>query len=267
MIVSFSKYQAAGNDFIVIDDRNACFPVTDSLLIQKLCSRHFGVGADGLILLQSSSSANFRMRIFNSDGLEAAMCGNGIRCLILYLKKIDCKGDIFLIETQRLVLSCSYNKGKVSVDLPCSSVLHWGVKLIDDVNQHELFVVDTGVPHAVIFIQRLEDCPVERLGRWIRFHSLFAPEGVNVNFIEVVPDGAIHIRTYERGIEGETLSCGTGAAASALVVLQKNGLEGPVRVVSKSGESLEFLIKETLQGKKIEMRGFVTFVFEGRIEL
>ena len=266
MNFSFSKYQAAGNDFILIDDRSACFPVTDRLLIQKLCSRHFGIGADGLILLQSSSSADFRMRIFNLDGLEAAMCGNGIRCLILYLKKNEIKQEDFLIETQKSILSCAYKEGKISIGLPNSPVLHWGVKLLDDVIQHELFVVDTGVPHAVLFMQDLEKCEVERLGKWIRFHPLFAPEGVNVNFIEVVSD-AIHIRTYERGVEGETLSCGTGAAAAALVVLQKKALVEPVRVISKSGEVLEFVLKETLRGKEIEMTGSASFVFEGSVEI
>ena len=102
-MLAFSKYQGAGNDFIIIDDRKACFPVSDSLLIQKYCSRNYGIGADGLILLQASSAANFRMRIFNSDGLEADMCGNGIRCLILYLKKLGLKEDDFLIETKKII--------------------------------------------------------------------------------------------------------------------------------------------------------------------
>jgi diaminopimelate epimerase len=145
-------------------------------------------------------------------------------------------------------------------------VLHWGIVIGDEVS-YEIFVVYTGLPHAVVFVEDLEEYPVEVIGKWIRFHPRFAPDGVNVNFVKVASDGSLRIRTYERGIEGETLSCGTGAAAAALVSFQKKAQESPLRVMTKSGECLEFSIEESLEGKKIEMHGKAAFVFEGRIDV
>lgn len=263
MKLSFFKYQGSGNDFILIDDRSCFFKVQDEKMIRFLCSRHFGVGANGLILLQPSTSADFRMRIFNSDGLEADFCGNGLRCLILYLKDLGYQQDSFLIETQQAISACSIQGNKITAELPHPKVLHWGVK----VEEHEAFVVHTGVPHAVVFVEDLEEFPVSVLAPAIRFHSRFGPDGVNVNFVKVGADGALRMRTYERGIEGETLSCGSGAAAAALVVSQKENLPLPIRVMTQSGDTLEFSVQEVLEGKKIEMQGSACFVFEGRIEI
>ena len=265
MILSFSKYQGAGNDFIVIDDRSCRFPVEDKELIERLCFRNLGIGADGLVLLQPSSFADFRMRVFNADGMEASMCGNGLRCLIVYLKDLGFKEETFHIETEAEVLKCSYLGGKVSVEFSTPKVLHWGTFLQEGSVLEELFVVDTGVPHAVIFVEDLEECLVEKWGREIRSHPKFAPHGVNVNFVKVSSDGTARIRTYERGIEGETLACGTGAAAAAFVLSQKEGQGMPIRVMPKSGEGLEFSIKGA--SKRIEMQGRAEFVFEGRITI
>jgi diaminopimelate epimerase len=261
--LSFFKYQGSGNDFILIDDRSCFFPIQDEKMIRFLCSRNFGVGADGLILLQESTIAQFRMRIFNSDGLEADFCGNGLRCLILYLKDLGYQQDSFLIETQQTIIPCSIQGNKTTAELPHPKVLHWGVKVGD----HEAYVVNTGVPHAVAFVEDLEEVPVSVLAPPIRFHPRFGPEGVNVNFVKVGADGTLRMRTYERGIEGETLSCGSGAAAAALVASQKENLPLPIRVMTKSGDTLEFSIKELPEGKKIEMQGSACFVFEGRIEI
>jgi diaminopimelate epimerase len=261
--LSFFKYQGSGNDFILIDDRSCFFPVQDEKMIRFLCSRNFGVGADGLILLQASTSADFRMRIFNSDGLEADFCGNGIRCLVLYLKDLGFQEDAFLIETQQSIAACSIQGNTVTAELPHPKVLHWGVK----VEEHEAFVVNTGVPHAVIFVEDLEEVPVASIAPIIRFHPHFGSDGVNVNFVKVGADGTLRMRTYERGIEGETLACGSGAAAAALVASQKEGLPLPIRVMTKSGDTLEFSILELAEGKKVEMQGNACFVFEGCIEV
>jgi diaminopimelate epimerase len=261
----FSKYQGSGNDFIIIDDRSGSFPIYNQQLIRFLCARNWGIGADGLILLQTSCVADFRMRIFNSDGLEADLCGNGLRCLALYLKHLGFKEDLFRIETQKAVLSCSVVGATIRIELPPPKVLHWGIVIGEEVS-HEVFVVHTGLPHAVVFVEDLEEYPVEMIGKWIRFHPRFAPDGVNVNFVKVASDGSLRIRTYERGVEGETLSCGTGAAAAALVFFQKKAQQSPLRVMTKSGECLEFSIEESLEGKRIEMQGKASFVFEGRID-
>jgi diaminopimelate epimerase len=261
--LSFFKYQGSGNDFILIDDRSCFFPIQDEKTIRFLCSRNFGVGADGLVFLQASTLADFRMRIFNSDGLEADFCGNGLRCLILYLKDLGFEKNAFLIETQQAIVPCSIQGSTVTAQLPHPKVLHWGVKVAES----EIFVVNTGVPHAVVFVENLEEVPVATIAPSIRFHPHFGSDGVNVNFVKIGSDGILRMRTYERGVEGETLACGTGAAAAALVASQKESLPLPIRVMTKSGDTLEFSIEELLEGKKIKMHGSARFVFEGRIEI
>jgi diaminopimelate epimerase len=266
MYFSFSKYQGAGNDFILVDDRAGSFPAQQVKFIEKLCNRRFGIGADGLILLQSSNCARFRMRIFNADGREVSMCGNGIRCLVQYIRSLGFKEDEFLIETMHATIPCSIHGDKVRVLLGKPHVLHWGVQIEEGNEQHEAFVVNTGVPHAVIFVEELEFYPVEEIGRRIRHHPLFAPNGVNVNFAKMVADGTLRMRTYERGVESETLACGTGAAAVALAAAQKWQLSNPIRVISSAKEYLEVCIQDALSGgKEIEMLGGAMFVFEGRI--
>ncbi len=266
MKLSFLKYHGNGNDFILIDDRSSFFPIQNQELISFLCSRNSGIGSDGLILLQSSSVAHFRMRIFNSNGLEADLCGNGLRCLILYLKNLGFQEDSFLIETQQSVIPCSIQGAIVYVTLPVPKVMHWGIKLGEE-GSYEAYVINTGVPHAVIFVEDLEAYPVKRVGQWIRSHPCFGSEGVNVNFVKKVVDGTLRIRTYERGVEDETLACGTGCAAAALVAFQLGSMPPLIRVTTKLGDSLEFTISECLEGKKVEMRGSASFVFEGRIEI
>jgi len=264
--LSFLKYQGSGNDFILIDDRSNFFPLENRRVIQFLCSRNWGVGADGLILLQTSNLAHFRMRIFNSDGLEADLCGNGLRCLVLYLRDLGFKEEVLNIETERSVVSCCTQGENIHVKLPPPKVLYWGVRIGEETS-YEVFVVNTGVPHAIVFVEDLEEFPVDVIGPWIRFHPHFSSEGVNVNFVKVGVDKSLRIRTYERGVEGETLACGTGAAAAALVAFQKEPMPPLIRVITKSGESLEFTIEESSEGKQIEMQGKASFVFEGRIEV
>ena len=229
MSLSFAKYHAGGNDFIVIDDRSLRFALEDRLLIHHLCHRRFGIGADGLILLQPSTMGDFRFRIFNADGSEAALCGNGLGCMIAYVHDLGFEQEAFSVETLKEVLSCAIQGSRVSIQLPDSRVLHWKVSIED----LECYVVDTGVPHAVCFVSDLDEYPVETMGRYLRHHPLFAlHEGVNVNFVKVGSDGALRIRTYERGVEGETYSCGTGAAAAAFVAYKLGFVTSIVRVTN-----------------------------------
>jgi diaminopimelate epimerase len=265
MFLSFSKYQGAGNDFIIIDDRAGIFPIDNASFISKLCHRRFGVGADGLLLFQTSTYANYRARIFNSDGKEVGMCGNGMRCFVHYLHSLGFKEDTFLIETMHDSISGSIRGDKISIKLERPQVLHWGMHLEEEGHLWEAYVVHMGVPHAVIFTEDLDGLDVDRLGRKIRHHPSFAPEGVNVNFAKMGADGSVKVRTYERGVEGETLSCGTGAAAVALTAVQKWNVPSPVRISPLSKHCLEVYVGQTKLGEKeLELVGGAECVFEGK---
>lgn len=261
----FAKYQAAGNDFILIDDRSGSFPLQDVAYVEALCSRRFGVGADGLVLLQTSLKASFRMRIYNRDGREASFCGNGLRCLALYISHSGFLDESFTIETEAYIVPCTVRSGRVSFRLPVPKVLHWGCRPEGNFFDRELFVVDAGVPHTVVFVDDLESYPVVERGKAIRYHPFFAPLGTNVNFIQSMPDGSVRIRTYERGVEEETLSCGSGAAGVAFTVSRLENRTSPIRVVSVSGEVSEFYIGDKDRNAEMEVFGPAVKVFEGRL--
>ncbi len=258
----FSKYQGAGNDFILIDDRAGSFPIGNIRFVQKLCSRRFGIGADGLVLLQHSSTADFRMRIFNLDGSEASMCGNALRCLVLFLHEIGIVRDFFQIETFAGVFLCTKKADNhVVVEFPIPKSLYQEVDL-KGFFPHSIHVVDSGVPHAVIFVKDLETVGVESWGRFVRMHPVFAPEGVNVNFIQIDRQGDLCIRTYERGVEGETLACGTGAIAAAFVFFEQTGHLGSLKILPRSGEAfICSRCEDPLKG--LEISGRAAFVFSG----
>ncbi|MES2123014.1 MAG: diaminopimelate epimerase [Chlamydiota bacterium] len=217
-------------------------------LVKRLCHRHTGIGADGLIAIGKSDRADCRMRIFNADGSEPAMCGNGIRCAVHFL---GIEGDVS-IETLAGVRHCRKQGDQIAVRMGIPQVLHFPIECLD----YAVFVVDTGVPHAVLFVEELEKTDVAGLGRQIRFHPHFAPHGVNVNFARLLADG-LEVRTYERGVEAETKSCGTGAAAVSFVAKELHALSSPVAV----GE-LEFHFLP-----EIEMVGTATPVFKGTFSL
>lgn len=267
MLISFAKYQGSGNDFIIIDDRSCSFPWQDRSAIVALTSRCLGVGGDGLLLLQPSLIADFRMRIFNVDGSEASMCGNGLCCLVSYIKNLGFSSSSFAIETGRGVLSCGIEGDHVTIAMPTPRLLGWDMRL-EGLESYPLFVVDTGVPHGVCVVENLEEFPLENIGPLFRFHPYFSPEGINMNVMEPSSDGTLRIRTYERGVEGETLSCGTGACAAAVVYHQQTAAATSlIRMMPKSGVPLEFFLENTLQGCKVVFRGSGCFVFEGRISV
>ncbi|MBM3207903.1 MAG: diaminopimelate epimerase [Chlamydiae bacterium] len=265
MFISFSKYQGSGNDFVIIDDRATVFPCEKDEFIRKICHRRFGIGADGLLLLQTSACAGFKVRIFNSDGKEVSMCGNGLRCFVHYLNSLGFKEESYRIETMHDIIDCQIKGDKILVRLQKPYVMNWGVNLDVDDSVFEAYVVHTGVPHAVIFVDDLEQVNVEESGRRVRNHPLFAPEGVNVNFAKRGADGAFRVRTYERGVEGETYACGTGAAAVALAACQLWDVTSPVRIVPLSKESLEVRVEQAVSGGKLlDLIGGATAVFEGK---
>lgn len=268
MSVRFSKYHGAGNDFILIDDRTLFFPVKNSALIQRLSHRKFGIGADGLILLQHSKCADFRMRYFNSDGNEVEMCGNGIRCLARFIEALGIAENIYHIETGSGVLRCRLQGELVSVGLGKVSLDHCALPLTIDGRTFSFYLLNTGVPHAVAFVPEVEGLDLQYLGKSVRFHPLFRTQGINVNFAAAAEDHQLFLRTYERGVEGETLSCGTGAAAAALAASEAYGWNKPIKVFTASQEMIEVSISRCSNGENdVDITGPATWVFDGQIIL
>jgi diaminopimelate epimerase len=238
MEISFTKYEGAGNDFVLVDDRDLHFPLHDAKWIQRLCHRRFGIGADGVILLQHDPAADFRMRIFNSDGSEAEGCGNGLRCLMRFIADLGFKQRLYRIAVSHRILEADYRKEGIGVEMGEMRGLR--SERIDGMDIH---FVDSGVPHAVWFVPDVETVALETIGPFLRYHSCFAPRGTNVNFAAVQTDGSVRVRTYERGVEGETLACGTGATAVAFIGTRLFGWKSPVKIRFKGGD-LEIHLKD-----------------------
>ncbi|NUO01875.1 MAG: diaminopimelate epimerase [Saprospiraceae bacterium] len=213
--IPFHKYQGAGNDFVMVDNRAGIFPyAADVALIARLCHRRFGIGADGLILLENAPGFDFRMVYFNADGRESSMCGNGGRCIVAFAKHLGLIGD-----------HCRF----IAIDGPHEARMatpDWvELKMTDVVKVTPTstgdYILNTGSPHYVQFVDQLDALPVAELGRKIRYSETFREEGINVNFVEPTEKG-IAVATYERGVEDETLSCGTGVTAAAIALYVKN---------------------------------------------
>jgi len=246
----FSKYEGAGNDFILIDDRAGTFSL-DAAAIRRLCHRNFGIGADGLILLQK----DFRMRIFNSDGQEAESCGNGLRCLGRFLLDLGLPRTKRSIAVHDRTVEISYVGDKIGVDIGEPK----GLSLDIATERGVVHFVDTGVPHVVHFVNSVREAPLHELGPYWRHHPLFEPRGTNVNLASL--EGLIRVRTFERGVEGETLACGTGACAVAVVAHALYSVPSPV-AVSFPGGDLEIEVAQN----RLTMIGPAVKVFDGFIK-
>ncbi|MEZ0611524.1 diaminopimelate epimerase [Fibrella sp. WM1] len=220
--MTFYKYQGTGNDFVLIDDRAQTFPAHDQALIAHLCHRRFGIGADGLILLQNHPDYDFRMVYFNADGAEGSMCGNGGRCIVRFAHDLR----LFDSTTRFLAVDGEHTaevRGEL-VHLHMSDVADMAV-------QPDHTFLNTGSPHVVQFVDDVDEYDVVAEGRAIRYSAAFAPGGTNVNFTQLTDDGrSLSVRTYERGVEDETYSCGTGVTAAALAAYRHHGLPSPVAI-------------------------------------
>jgi diaminopimelate epimerase len=256
MQFNFAKYHGAGNDFVIIDDRKMRFPIEDQKFIEHICEHRLGVGADGVVLLQPSETADFRMRIFNADGKEAAQCGNGLRCLVDFIRQMGHCSSNLTIETHERIVQCSWEGDQITVDLGAYIWAHDNFPI----GPFSLQLVHTGVPHAVAFVKDLAIADFQSVASKLRFHEAFAPQGANVNFAQMRGD-KIYTRTYERGVEEETLACGTGAAAVAVAAMKKYQLKNPICIVPASRE--ELFVEVTSQ--TVRLRGRATFVFHGSI--
>jgi diaminopimelate epimerase len=228
-ILSFAKYAGAGNDFILVDDRDGSFPFSDISLIQKICNTS---AVDGLILLQLDPSADFRMRIFNLDGSEAASCGNGLRCLARFIQDLNFPKKNYKIAIAKGFVKVCFEGDLIGVDMgtPTKLELHIPTPL------GSIHFIDTGVPHIVHFVSNVEQSDLSFLGPYFRHYPRFFPQGANVNIVSFNLNGNLFVRTFERGVEGETLSCGTGAAAVAVIAKKVYNVSLPVTLHFKGGE-------------------------------
>ncbi len=263
--ITFYKMQASGNDFVVIDHRESF--ITDvNEFAQHVCVRQFGVGADGVLLVEKSDDADFKMRIINADGSEADMCGNGSRCIALFAHELLKFPDKMRIETGAGIISAVISEKKIKVQLTKPIDYKAAFELDVDGNKKELSFINTGVPHVIHFPESLSDFPVNEIGGAIRFHEKFSPLGVNVNFVEVTGPHDISVRTYERGVESETFACGTGSTASALISALQNKVKSPVNVFTTGGEVLKICFE--LEGddvKEVFMEGEAHISFRGEL--
>jgi len=253
--VRFSKYQGAGNDFILVDNRDNAFDRADEALVEKLCNRRFGIGADGLMLLQTRENYDFEMIYYNADGREGSMCGNGGRCIVAFAH------DLGIITDKTVFLAVDgIHHASLSADLVNLQM----IDVTDFALDGEAYLLQTGSPHYVEFVKNLQHKNVFQDGYAIRNNATYGKEGINVNFIEAEGDGYF-LRTFERGVEDETYACGTGATAAAMAVALQQNLEGdiniPIRVLG--GQLYISFHKQGKHFTEVFLKGPAQFVFEG----
>jgi diaminopimelate epimerase len=268
MMIRFTKMNGAGNDFVLIDNRDGAYKFS-SKEIAFLCDRHRGVGADGVLLAERpTGDADSRMRYFNSDGGEADMCGNGARCFARFLEKIAGPFSEVSFETPAGRIQAGFD-GKL-VKLAMSRPHHMVLNRTLEIGGLKLSAhsINTGVPHVVTFVDDLESTPTQQWGAQIRNHHAFQPDGTNANFVKELEPGKIAIRTYERGVEAETLACGTGVAASGLIYAALNAGTSPVQALVRGGDWLEVGFERAGNGfADVTLKGPADFAFEGSIEI
>ena len=260
----FTKMNGAGNDFVMLDNRDLSHDL-DKAAIARLCDRHRGVGADGLIAVEpAQGGADFRMRYYNADGGEAEMCGNGARCFARFASRIGKQNGAITFETQAGVIGARLLGEEVQLAMSAPHSLALGADLMVADEKLTVHFLNTGVPHAIVFTDDLEKTDVVRLGAALRYHAHFAPKGTNANFVGKLANGSIAIRTYERGVEGETLACGTGVTAAALIFARLTDAASPVRVQVRGGDTLQVGLENDGDGwKNVTLTGPADFVFEG----
>lgn len=227
--IQFVKYHGTGNDFILVDARNGDFPQSDTTLIQQMCRRRFGIGADGLILIQQDNETDFHMNFYNPDGSQS-YCGNGSRCAVKFAKELGLVGTECTFRAIDGV-----HRGRITDTAVEISILPVN-KIERQSNDEVQWLINTGSPHYIVFCAETEAVNLIEEARHIRYNEVFRENGVNVNFVEITSPQSIRMRTYERGVEDETLSCGTGVTAAAIAHLQRGGEPGRVEVLTRGGK-------------------------------
>ena len=262
MLVHFSKYHGTGNDFVMIDGRVQDSSLFDTSMIRRLCDRRFGIGADGLIILEESPSSDFTMRYFNADGGEGTMCGNGGRCVTAFASDLGLIGTLSTFEgIDGLHDASILPNGEIRLKLADVS----GIEQLEDG-----YLLDTGSPHFVCFVEDLESMDVEQTGAHIRHEPRFGKGGVNVNFVEKGSSpNEIRVRTFERGVEGETWSCGTGVTAAAISACSRDGIDiNSYQVTTRGGKlNVTFKLVDKQHFMDIYLTGPASHVYDGTIKI
>ena len=258
MKVDFFKYQGTGNDFILIDNRDEKYSGLTQIQIKQLCSRHTGIGADGLMLFNLVPGFDFEMKYYNADGKESTMCGNGGRCIVKFAAFLGIQKDHYQFKAI---------DGGHEAEIDNNGIIR--LKMID-IHQVEIhtnhFILDTGSPHYIKYVDEVENYDVYHKGLEIRNSSKYKPNGINVNFVEKIQDGEIYVRTFERGVEDETLSCGTGVTAAAIVSAHNDNGFNIVNVKTRGGKlTVEFEKHDEDHFDNIWLCGPAVFVFNGSI--
>lgn len=274
MKLHFAKMSGAGNDFVVIDNRSNVV-LDGEALAKKLCDRRWGIGADGLLLIQAATDADYRMMYYNADGSYGGMCGNGGRCIARYAVEAGIAGATHSFDALGHHYKAIVTPDEVILSMMDPLEIKMNVVLLVGSLSLKVHFINTGSPHVVIPVSqlpqkysKLENVPVAELGKKIRYHQAFKPDGTNVNFVEKKKGNMINMRTYERGVESETLACGTGSIASAIVGSKLWKMTPPVTIVPSSGVSLEVGFDRT--GSKfsnVTLKGQAIETFRGEIDV
>jgi diaminopimelate epimerase len=260
MEIVFSKYQGTGNDFIIIDNRDGNLAELDTQSIKKLCDRRFGIGADGLIILATKEGYDFEMIYYNSDGKQSTMCGNGGRCMVRFAY------DIGIHKSTYHFLAVD---GAHEAEIDTNNIIRLKMHDVNRVEEHSSYsLLNTGSPHFIKYSNDVRKIDVQKEGHEIRYSDTFGKEGVNVNFVENTGDYSIFVRTYERGVEAETLSCGTGVTAAALVSAHNERGFNQVEVKTPGGDlSVEFNKNGDENFSDIYLCGPAVLVFKGTVKI
>jgi len=270
MTLQFTKMNGAGNDFVLVDNRDGTWAL-DQSTIARLCDRHRGIGADGLLAVEPSvDGADYRMRYYNADGGEVEMCGNGARCFARFVNRLhQFSLPSVRFETMAGVIGAEFEGDRVRLRMSEPQALALSESL--PVRDRSLTVhsLNTGVPHAMVFVDDLENVDVRGEGAALRYHDRFAPKGTNANFVRVIAPGRLSIRTYERGVEDETLACGTGTVACALVHHLLHDAPSPIEVRVQGGDTLTIGFTRRPDGsfENVTLTGPGDFVFDGTIDM
>jgi diaminopimelate epimerase len=261
MTIPFFKYQGTGNDFVLIDQRQQQFlSRKDTVTIEKICNRKFGIGADGLMLLQLTDGYDFEMIYFNADGKESTMCGNGGRCIVAFAKYLNAIGN----QCHFLAIDGAHD-AKINEEGDYVELKMIDIRQVE--RGDDFYLMNTGSPHFVQFVPLMSAVNIFEEGKKIRYSERFAENGVNVNFVEE-KENNIEVSTYERGVEDETLSCGTGVTAAAIAFAQKNSQSGFINISTKGGKLAVRLQNDGYTGyKNIWLCGAANLVFEGKINI
>jgi diaminopimelate epimerase len=265
--IPFFKMSGSGNDFILIDNREKVVEENGlSDMIKKVCRRKMSVGADGFILVEKSDQVDFNWRFFNSDGSLAEMCGNGARCAARFAYLNGIAGKEMAFGTDAGIVSASVTDKGAKIKMPNPKDIRTDYNIELERGSLSVHSVNTGVPHVVVIVDELDCVDVINQGREIRYFKSFSPAGTNVNFISVQNDGSIAIRTYERGVEDETLACGTGSIAGAVIMASKEKISSPVRILTKSNEFLKvFFNRKNGVFTDIYLEGDARVIYSGKL--